>query len=270
MIIVSMTSTSYRFNLVRYTLLSLLNQLVKPDKIILNISKQPYLKDEGILAVPYWFKYYENNGVEINWVENTGPYRKLLPTFLLSNDSDIIVTCDDDVIYGESWLGSLIKEHEKYPDSIVCGRARKPVKNFLGNLRSYSLWPVVNSDKNGMDLIPIGISGVLYKKSLMDLDFLYDNRFLLEAPKQDDLWYKISSARKKTNVRVATNTYKYVFPVETYITLYQENSSVSYKWKWDNFFIASLERIISKIKAYFGFENSANDLVWREIIRKYL
>ena len=49
-LIVSLTSTSLRLPILRHTLLSLLDQRCMPDRIVISLSKEPYLIDEGIVS----------------------------------------------------------------------------------------------------------------------------------------------------------------------------------------------------------------------------
>lgn len=46
-IIVSLTSTASRLEILRYTLISLTEQTHKPNSIIVNLSKEAYLMDKG-------------------------------------------------------------------------------------------------------------------------------------------------------------------------------------------------------------------------------
>ena len=61
-LIVSLTSISSRISVLRHTLLSILGQSFKPDRIVVCLSEKPYLVDEGINVVPRWLEeMVENN-----------------------------------------------------------------------------------------------------------------------------------------------------------------------------------------------------------------
>ena len=51
--------------------------------------------------------------INVKWVPNTGPYRKLIPMLRESRPTDIIITADDDIFYGENWLPGLLKAYEQ-------------------------------------------------------------------------------------------------------------------------------------------------------------
>lgn len=268
-ITISLTSTSSRLEILRYTLISLTEQLQKPDYIVVNLSKDAYLMDEGVQQLPSWFSAFEEKGVKVNWVENTGSYRKLLPILNDAAGEDIIVTCDDDVIYAPHWLASLMKTANEFPDHIVCGRARQPSVNFLKKQQSYLHWSVVKPGSEGMQLVPIGIAGVVYRLNLLDIEFIFRKGFLEEAPKQDDLWFKVASKRKGTSIKVSSEAESAVFPIETKNSLSSSNAGGQYVSKWNNVLSSLTERVLVRTKAYLGFAVNGNDKVWRHLTEKY-
>lgn len=269
MIKISLTTTSERLHIARYTLLSLLHQDIQPDQIALNISTEPYLKDKGINVLPDWLKEIDAHHLTVQYTENTGPYRKLLPTLHESTDDDIIITCDDDVIYGTDWLTKLIHTAHEYPSHIVCGRARRPTRNFLGRLQSYPHWISLTTEVSGHDLIPIGVSGVAYRPNLLDQDFISDKAFMDLAPRQDDLWFKEASSRKGTPVMITGDVDDTVHVIKTKSALSDDNASGSFASTWGTSTLHPfLERAVFRIKAYLGFVTCDNDKVW-EAIRRY-
>jgi|TARA_R110000822_G_scaffold163794_1_gene304070 hypothetical protein len=72
-LIVSVTSISSRLPVLRHTLISLLDQHCKPDRIVLLLSKEPYLMDDGVNDLPPWLDaMVARRDIELQWVENTG------------------------------------------------------------------------------------------------------------------------------------------------------------------------------------------------------
>lgn len=197
-VIISCTTTRQRLPMLLYTLTSLQQQSRQPDRIVVNISKEPFLSDTGIESIPAWL---ENAAVEVNWVPNTGPYRKLLPVLSECTDADKVVTVDDDVLYHSEWLAMLLQMDKEHPDHLVCTRARKMKRGPLGWKR-YSHWRVLKQRTQGMDLMPTGSGGILYKKSLLDMAFIYDAKAQDIAPTTDDLWFRMAGIRKGTPVLV--------------------------------------------------------------------
>ncbi len=264
-LIVSLTSISSRISVLRHTLLSILGQSFKPDRIVVCLSKNPYLVDEGINMVPRWLEeMVENNQVEISWVENIGPYRKLIPVYRQAAEGDWIVTCDDDVIYDTEWLSSLVQSGKEHPDAIVCGRARSPAINFWKCRQSYSHWPLALGGSKGKNLVPTGIAGVLYRKPLLDQNIMYRDDFMELAPKQDDLWFNLARQIANTSVFVSPDTNKYVYPIKTPDALSETNFSVTLSG-WDTFLKAVFDRVIFGLKGYLGISICDNDIVIRRL-----
>lgn len=264
-LIVTLTSTSKRLPVLRHTLLSLLDQSHKPDRIVVCISKEPYLIDEGIDKLPGWFQLMLDHAeVEVNWVENTGPYRKLIPVYRQAKDDDWIVTCDDDVIYGTEWLASLVQSGKAHTAAIVCGRARRPAKNPWKVRQSYINWPLVAAGSTGKELLPIGIAGVLYRKPLLDDGIMRSDDFKQLAPKQDDLWFNLARQVAGTNVVVAPETDSHVYPVEAPGALTATNASTKAAG-WDNFIKAVYDRLAVKFKGYLGMSVCENDIAIKKL-----
>ncbi|MFD2837439.1 hypothetical protein ACFS3C_15390 [Azotobacter vinelandii] len=74
-----------------------------PPKIVIWVSKEAYLIDQGIDREPRWVRDLNKlrNIIEFRWTANTGPYRKLFPALDAATDDQIIVYADDDAIYRE-------------------------------------------------------------------------------------------------------------------------------------------------------------------------
>ncbi|MGQ9427242.1 glycosyltransferase [Gilvimarinus sp. F26214L] len=264
-LIVTLTSTSERLDVLRHTLISLSDQSYKPDRIVVCISKKPYLLDAGIKKLPPWLAaMVEDSAVEINWVENTGPYRKLLPIYRQATADDWIVTCDDDVIYGAHWLSSLVRSGKANPTAIVCGRARRPTKNPWNVRQSYMHWPLVPGGTTGKDLLPLGVAGVLYRKPLLDHCIMFSDDFKRLAPKQDDLWFNLARQVADTDVVVSPEAEKFVYPIETPSTL-SVNNARTRSADWDRFLRAVYDRLVYKLKGFMGLSICENDLALKRL-----
>ena len=260
-LIVSVTSISSRLPVLRHTLISLLDQHCKPDRIVLLLSKEPYLMDDGVSDLPHWLDaMVARRDIELQWVENTGPYRKLMPLYRTATDDDVIVTCDDDVIYGPEWLSSLMQTAKAHPNAIVCGRARRPAKNPLGRRKSYLIWQVVPLGSSGPDLLPIGIAGVVYRKPLLDPGIMLSDDYKTLAPKQDDLWFDLARRMIGATVVVSTKAEKSVHPIKAPSSLSVTN--VMHRMsQWDNIVVALYDRLQLKIRAFYGSALCDNDRV---------
>ena len=119
-LIVSLTTFPARINTVHKTINTLLQQTVKPDKLILWLAKEQFANKEDDL--PQNLLKLKDFGLEIKWCEDLRSYKKLVPT-LREFPNDIIVTADDDLYYQKDWLESLYNAYLKAPQNIYTRRA---------------------------------------------------------------------------------------------------------------------------------------------------
>lgn len=116
---VSLTAIFQKQDLLVHTLKSLLCQTRPVDKIFLFLSEDPYLIDAGFpnrtVTNGSLSRVLADDRIEVRWVENTGPYRKLLPLLKELWDTDhLIITADDDIVYDPTIVQMLIDDYLKY------------------------------------------------------------------------------------------------------------------------------------------------------------
>lgn len=244
-IIVSLTTTSYRIQNVHYVIESLLEQTVQPDKIILWLSKEPYLHCKGITEEEEdvvvaevaeeraeadkkaakqkaakrnkrnrkeaeWEEANAKKGVitkelktlekengdklEICWVENTGPYRKLFPAAEKFSGAQII-TVDDDWTFLPTMIEYLTTVARIHPQAIIANSGREVYPQ-----KKYAQWDRLKQFRFSLPnekplLLPLGCGGILYPPGL----FSSTTTKMVEewhkkgkeiAPTTDDIWYR--------------------------------------------------------------------------------
>jgi hypothetical protein len=258
-VIVSVTTTKARLKFFFYAFQSLRKQKYNNFRLVINLSSEPYLLDEGISTIPDWLK---DDKTIIRFIKNNGPYRKLIPLINEISEEDIIVTADDDVLYSEDWLEKIVERAFLYPNFIVCGRARHIKKNIIGRFQNYSNWPIVSERTTGLSLIPIGCSGVAYRINLLDLKFLNDDAFAKCAPTADDIWFRLASIRKNTKVYVDPE----IDNENSYIqhTMGLEQINLHRPNKRRPFYERAIIRLITEFNNYFGISLSKNDFSWKK------
>lgn len=205
-IIISLTSYGARINTVHLTVLSLLNQSVKPNKVMLWLAE-----DEFVLAeLPQKLLNLQQYGLEIAFCADIRSYKKLIPT-LLRYPNKVIVTFDDDIIYPMNQLERLICEHQKYPEAIICNRAHKVSKDKCGEVLPYSQWYLDNDELLPcVELVPIGIGGVLYPINSLHQEVLNQQAFMELCPHADDIWFKVMALKNNTLTKVVDQPMAYI------------------------------------------------------------
>lgn len=192
--VVTMTSYPDRIKTIWVTIMSLVNQDVEPQKIVLFLSKDQFPNERNDLPnklIDIEKKYR----FEIRFVEeDIKSFKKFY--YCLGDDRDDFMTVDDDVFYPNkltSWIWDL---HERYPEDIIATAGRE-IEDF------YSLPSKWRGDLNKkLEHIPafriIGIGGVYYPQGC-----LYKDASNLELAKSicpwaDDLWLTMMSRLKGT------------------------------------------------------------------------
>nr|WP_279184935.1 hypothetical protein [Acetobacter syzygii] len=209
-VFVSLTAIHERLHCLERVITSLLQQSLAPDKIILNISEQPFLLDQGIkkadlpLAVQ---EMHAKGQIEINFVENTGPYRKILPSLeKYSGLEFFIATVDDDVIYPSYWLKGLVEAIRR--NKCVAAYRCRLMNMQDGGILPYNTWPLINEkfatfvgeqinlSAPSFAFFPTGRDGVIYHSSFFpDLAMLRDLSHLAQF--QDDIALKFATLSRQ-------------------------------------------------------------------------
>jgi hypothetical protein len=212
-LVVSLTSIRSRLRYLAGVIGSILTQSRSPDRLILNISEEGYLQDEGIPAemLPHEIREFEESGlIEIQYVENMGPFRKLLPTLRSAWESNcVIVTADDDMHYPPYWLDRL---YHTYLQSrcVVAYRCYKMlIEN--GRPRPYFEWAKpdtndeVKPEYRDIFTFPTGGDGVLYHPTFFTED-VFDPELARIAPTADDIVFKLATMITETPVVTVPRT----------------------------------------------------------------
>ncbi len=185
-IIVSLTSIPERMYDVHYTLYSLLNQQVKPDKVILWLSEDDF--PNGEIDLPKEVLKLKNNGLSIRFCEDLRSFKKIIPV-LKTYPNDIIVTADDDIYYPSNWLKLLYEDYRRNENDIIAHRVRKIEINDKGEIDDYNNWSL-NENPNDYSYLnlPTGAGGVLYPPNCFYKDVLDDKIFKSRCRYSDDIW----------------------------------------------------------------------------------
>ena len=119
-VIISLTSWSKRINNVPIVIDSILNNTIKPDKIVLNLSLEEFPNRENDL--PQDIVNLQDCGtIEIGWQEgNTKAFKKIIPT-LKKYPNDAIIAIDDDFYYPTDFIQTFVDMHKKFPKNPLCG-----------------------------------------------------------------------------------------------------------------------------------------------------
>jgi hypothetical protein len=149
-------------------------QSLPPDRIVIWISPEPYLLDQGCGydELPERVRSWHENGVvEVRSTTNTGPHRKMIPLLLehrANPDPPIVVTADDDTLYPARWLETLVEAH-RTTGTAVCYRGRVIAHSKTG-LKPYHTWPKLTAYGEACStyLLATGREGLLIRANMFD------------------------------------------------------------------------------------------------------
>lgn len=206
-VVISMTSFPARINYVPATIESLLNQTFKPDHIILWLAQEQF-KDQ---VLPKVFERIRNAGVQIEFRSDLRSHKKYF--FAMQEyPEDIIITVDDDVIYGKDTIKELMMSYHKFPHSISALNVRKITFNEKGELRPYNEWYDMyeRTGTESFSYMAIGVGGVLYPPHCLHQE-LFNTKNLCEMCFfADDFWLKTMELLAGTRVAIAGNSISWV------------------------------------------------------------
>lgn len=207
-VIVSFTSLPSRLPLIQPMLQSVLIQDPQPDKIILWLSTRAKREPDITMTLDKVPDCIRQLPIEIRFTEDYGPHTKLLPSILAFDDPETrIITVDDDTIYPQTWLHTLLQYSNLYPNSAIGPRGRilfrrhfkiplSPyvVKRKLLYEKGKTIILSQSDSPKEVDILT-GVWGTLYRRSFFSND-VFELNHCPEAFYNDDIWNSGYLAKK--------------------------------------------------------------------------
>lgn len=206
---VSLTSFPARINTVHKTINTLLNQSVKPDRLILYLAEEQFPEKENEL--PEELLRLRDFGLEIRWCEDLKSYKKLVPA-LREFPEDIIVTADDDLYYQKDWLESLYNSYLDNPNFIYTRRACRIEKRGS----CFVITPNYDNNFYHPDYSHqlMGGAGTLYPPRSLHTDVFDTKKMLDLTPSCDDIYFWAMSVINGTKISIVKNKDLNLYNVE--------------------------------------------------------
>jgi hypothetical protein len=197
-VIVSLTSIRSRLPVVHLAIRSLMDQTVRPERIML------WLGDDLRGRLPPSLEALIGERLEIRYRADTGSYKKLVYA-LQEFPEHTVVTADDDHLYPRNWLERLWDEHRDFPDEVVAHECRRISYGTAGNVLPYVRWPSERPGVSHPGTVAVGYGGVLYPPGVLFRDVTDASLYRELAPQADDLWFKAMSSLFGTRTRRSRN-----------------------------------------------------------------
>lgn len=197
-IVISLTTFPARIGSVHLAVESILAQTYKPSRILLWLAESQFTGKERDL--PSRLLALRERGLEIHWCDDMRSYKKLLPTLGLHPDS-VIITVDDDAIYGEKTIEELLHAHLEHPADVICHKATKFVLHADGRFRAIGGGLHYYSGASSLNKL-VGVGGVLYPSNCFNTQINDPDLARELAPTNDDQWFWVHAVLSGRKVRV--------------------------------------------------------------------
>lgn len=196
-LIVSLTSFPKRINRLWIVIESIFRQSIKPDMVILWLSKEQF-PDRSF--IPNSLLSLEKRGLIIELCEGDLRSHKKYYYALRQYPNDIIITIDDDVIYATDLILNLLNQHQKYPNAICCTCASR-IGIEDNKILPYISWECIDYEiPPSFGVLAIGVGGVLYPPGSLYHMFGEEDIFMKYCPTADDLWLNMMAHLKNTPI----------------------------------------------------------------------
>ena len=213
-LIVSLTTYPQRIVDIDVVIFSLINQSIKPDKIILWLAYEEFPNLER--DIPNHVLNLKKFGLEIEFCHNIYSYKKLIYA-LEKYPNDLIVTADDDIYYPYNWLEKLYKSYLENPNVIHCHRAHRIIFDNKNNILPYNQWLQEFKPKNSNPSylnFATGCGGILYNSKLLHNDIFNEELFFKLSPKNDDVWFWTMALLKNTKINIIDSNMSHIVDFE--------------------------------------------------------
>lgn len=187
-VVVSLTTVPDRASRIVPTLLSLLEQTRRADRIVLA------LPDSALrTGLPYPDPPRLPSGIDLLRCADSGPSTKLLPA-LLAEPGALVVAVDDDVIYPQTYLETLLAAHRRHPRAALGWRGWR-IEPGVNPKHFRHVWASAVTAPVAVDIL-LGWGGYLIPPGALD-GAVHDYEGWPDAVRWvDDVWVSGHLARR--------------------------------------------------------------------------
>lgn len=206
-LVVSLSSFPKRIDRVWLVIETMLRQTVKPDRIILWLSK---LQFSNIDQLPNSLKRLQKRGVEIQLTDDDyRSHRKYFYAIQQMPDADIF-TIDDDIFYPSFLIEETLNTAKTHPCSVICNYSHDIRHDSQGNLLPYKEWNI--NVTHGHNLFFGSGGGTLFPPGSLHNDVTDITTAMLLCPTADDIWLNCMVRINNTHI-YRTNLKQIVLPI---------------------------------------------------------
>lgn len=202
-VIVSLTSFPKRIPTLHLVIECLLRQTVKPDKIVLYLTRAQV---PSIDLLPSSLLNLRHRGLEIQLCPDEIRSHTKYFYAMQQYPEDIVITVDDDLFYRSDLIESLIKNHKVHPDAIIANWT----KEIIPEKKKYTQWPDNSVPHENRRQLLLGVGGVLYPPHSLDKDVFDVDKIKKLSLTADDVWLTAMARKKETPIYFSGYKYNYL------------------------------------------------------------
>lgn len=184
-VIVSLTTYPGRINTVWLAIETLLRQSVKPDAVILWLSKDQFPDLSGL---PRSLLKLVDRGLRIELRDGDIRSHKKYYFARREYPNATLILADDDIFYPTTMLKDLLDLSKRHQGKVICRFGKLMKWAAGGQLSPYGAWGNVNDSLARKDVFFGSGGGVLIPPSAVHCDLLNEDAFLEHCPLADDIW----------------------------------------------------------------------------------
>lgn len=189
-IIVSLTTYGKKIYDVYLTIESIFQQTIKPNKVVLWISKDEFSSEN----LPVTLKNQIGRALDVRFCKDIRSYTKLVYS-LREFKGCHIISIDDDIVYPFDMIENFIVAYQEDNKKIYFNKGHK----ILYDTKNERIKPYIEWCKDGyiegssLQYLPLGVYGIFYPDGILAEEVVNEEVFLEISPTADDIWFKAMS-----------------------------------------------------------------------------
>lgn len=204
-IIISISSERENFKDLPKTIYSILNQSLKPDRLILWLDSEY----EDKLNLPYEITQFVKNGLEIRFVDNMKLYSKTMYA-LKEFQEAVIVTAVENQYYPKNWLETFYLSYIANPEDILAMHA-------LQVLRQDNILRLEKNSVLGSSYANIFCEryGILYPPKCFSTELFRKDIYLKYSQYSQEAWLWVMALISNRKIRVLKSSKRFTVNNQT-------------------------------------------------------
>lgn len=194
----TLTTFPDRIDTVQYTIKSLFNQSVKPDRIVLWLASSEFEN----FQFPESINRLQEKGLEIRYCNNYFGHKRYYKMIEEQKENECIIMFDDDILFPYCLIERLYDKWLQFPDCVICERGQ--VMTFDGDkILNPGRWSSTSDegiDKPSYKILASPGGGCLFPPKALYKDANNTDMISKYALKTGDIWLMFQTVQNDTKI----------------------------------------------------------------------